>query len=43
MHGDWFVLVDGQSRIRGYYDSTDPAKMDALLSHAELLGRYPGK
>jgi protein SCO1 len=43
MHGDWFVLVDGQSRIRGYYDSTDASKMDQLLAHAELLGRYPGK
>lgn len=43
MHGDWFVLVDQQARIRGYYDSTDASKMDALLSHAEFLGRYPGK
>ena len=43
MHGDWFVLVDGQSRIRGYYDSTDANKMSALLADAEFLGRFPGK
>lgn len=43
MHGDWFVLVDGQSRIRGYYDSTDANKMNALLADAEFLGRFPGK
>lgn len=43
MHGDWFVLVDGQSRIRGYYDSTNAEKMDTLLANAELLARYPGR
>lgn len=43
MHGDWFVLVDGQSRIRGYYDSTDAEKMNTLLANAEILARYPGR
>jgi protein SCO1 len=43
MHGDWFVLVDGQGRIRGYYDTNDPEKLDAVLDHAEILARYPGR
>jgi protein SCO1 len=43
MHGDWFVLVDGKSRIRGYYDSTDNEKLDTLLANAEILARNPGR
>ena len=30
-HSTRFVLIDQQSRIRGYYDSSDPEKMAALL------------
>lgn len=41
MHGDWFVLVDGQGRIRGYYDTNEPAKLDAILRDAEFLARNP--
>lgn len=43
MHGDWFVLVDGKGRIRGYYDTTDPAKLDGVLADAEILARYPDR
>ncbi|MGZ3422259.1 MAG: SCO family protein [Polyangiales bacterium] len=42
MHGDWFVLVDAQGRIRGYYDTDEEGKLDAVLRDAELLARYPG-
>lgn len=42
MHGDWFVLVDQQGRIRGYYDTDVEGKLDAVLDDAELLARHPG-
>ena len=42
MHGDWFVLVDQQGRIRGYYDTDQEGKLDAVLRDAELLARHPG-
>jgi protein SCO1/2 len=41
MHGDWFVLVDGQGRIRGYYDSHVPEKLEAILKDAEFLAKNP--
>jgi protein SCO1/2 len=41
MHGDWFVLVDGKGRIRGYYETKEPGKLETLLADAELLARYP--
>ncbi len=41
MHGDWFVLVDGKGRIRGYYDTTEQEKLDGILADAEILARYP--
>lgn len=34
MHGERFVLVDAQGRIRGFYDADDP---DAILRDARLL------
>lgn len=43
MHGDWFVLVDGKGRIRGYYDTNDSGKLDAVLEHAQILARYPDR
>jgi protein SCO1/2 len=43
MHGDWFVLVDGRGRIRGYYDTNDQAKLDGVLADAEILARYPDR
>jgi protein SCO1/2 len=30
MHGNWFVLVDGEGAIRGYYSSDHPEEMKAL-------------
>jgi protein SCO1/2 len=36
-HGSHFVLVDPQLRIRGYYDATEPGRLDALLRDAGLL------
>ncbi|MGZ6143714.1 MAG: SCO family protein [Myxococcales bacterium] len=34
MHGERFVLVDAQGRIRGFYDADDP---DSILRDARLL------
>jgi len=36
MHGEHFVIVDGQRRIRGYYE-TDPAGMAGLKTALESL------
>lgn len=37
VHGGHFVLVDGALRIRGYYDSNDAARLDALAADARRL------
>ena len=37
VHSPRFVLVDGQARIRGWYDSTDPAEMRRLLADARRI------
>lgn len=37
VHGTRFVLVDGKQRIRGYYDSGDPAALAKLRSDAQAL------
>jgi protein SCO1/2 len=34
VHGGHFVLVDGDLAIRGYYDSEEPARLDALAADA---------
>jgi protein SCO1/2 len=34
LHSAKFVLVDGQSRVRGYYDSDDREALDRLVSDA---------
>ncbi len=34
MHGDWFVLVDTNGQVRGYYDTKDPKRFEALLDDA---------
>ncbi len=39
IHSVRFVLVDPSGAIRGYYDSTDPAHLDRLISDAESLLR----
>jgi cytochrome oxidase Cu insertion factor (SCO1/SenC/PrrC family) len=36
-HSTRFVLVDQKSRIRGYYDSSDPDRMAALVSDVRAL------
>jgi protein SCO1/2 len=36
-HGEYFVLVDAEGRVRGYYDFKDAAALDALLRDAERL------
>jgi len=43
MHGDWFVLVDGKGRIRGYYDTNEKGKLDEILDNAQILARYPDR
>jgi protein SCO1/2 len=36
-HTTRFVLIDGDGRIRGYYDGDDPASLDKLASDAGRL------
>lgn len=36
-HSSHFVLVDGQNRIRGYFDSNDPKALKELSRQARLL------
>ncbi len=37
MHGDWFVLVDKDGVIRGYYDTTVRERFDQILVDAKRL------
>ena len=37
VHSNRFALVDGENRIRGYYDSFDRAEMDRLLDDVRSL------
>lgn len=37
IHTNYFVLVDKQSRIRGYYDGTNPKEVDRLIQEIGLL------
>ena len=40
MHSNRFVLVDQEGSIRGYYDSSEPQKMEQLVKDAiDLAGR----
>jgi len=45
MHGNWFVLVDGDGTIRGYYSTDRPEEMAALTADvvrlASKLPRHP--
>jgi protein SCO1/2 len=41
MHGNWFVLVDAKGKIRGYYLSDDPARVDELVTDAVRLAETP--
>lgn len=36
-HSSRFVLVDKKGKIRGYYEGSDPAKMDQLVRDARAL------
>jgi cytochrome oxidase Cu insertion factor (SCO1/SenC/PrrC family) len=36
-HSSRFVLVDRKSRLRGYYDSSDPAAMEQLRTDIKAL------
>ena len=42
MHGEWLVLVDTTGAIRGYYASSDPERLQALVSDALRLGQLAG-
>jgi len=42
MHSPWFVLVDGQARIRGYYRSEDGKAMHRLRRDVRILLRKKG-
>lgn len=39
LHSTRFVLIDGEARIRGYYDAFDPEALERLVSDAQLLAR----
>jgi len=41
MHGEWFVLVDGEGRVRGFYDSREQRQLDLLLADAQRVFRDP--
>lgn len=38
-HGTHFVLLDSKRTIRGYYQSSDPARIEALLEDAARLAK----
>lgn len=41
IHSEKIILVDGQKRIRGYYDGTDRGEIDRLITEINiLLGKY---
>jgi protein SCO1/2 len=37
MHSEWFSLIDAQGRVRGKYDSTNPAEIKRLAADAAAL------
>jgi protein SCO1/2 len=41
VHGTHYVLLDKQLRIRGYYDSDEPTRLDQLVADAIRLSRGP--
>jgi protein SCO1/2 len=36
-HSGAFVLLDGERRIRGYYDGTNPQAVDTLMADMRFL------
>ncbi len=43
LHSSYFVLVDGQARIRGYYDGSDEKAVAQIARHARALERLGGR
>ncbi len=41
IHGGHFILLDGQRRIRGYYDGTQATQVDKLMEDIEILLTEP--
>jgi protein SCO1/2 len=39
LHTTWFILIDRQARVRGYYDSSDDESLQKLLVDARTLVR----
>jgi protein SCO1/2 len=37
VHQGWFVLVDKQKRIRGYYDGTDEKQVAKMIGDIKIL------
>jgi len=43
MHGNWFVLVDGEGAIRGYYSTDRPEEMTAITADVVRLAEQAGR
>jgi len=41
VHSGYFVLLDKDVHIRGFYDSNDAPRVEAMLGHARWLTRQP--
>jgi protein SCO1 len=41
-HDEHFVLIDAQGKIRGFYDSFVPQRMEDLVRDAAALNSHPG-
>jgi cytochrome oxidase Cu insertion factor (SCO1/SenC/PrrC family) len=39
IHGDWFVLVDRQLRLRGYYSTEEERDLDVVLEDARRVAK----
>jgi cytochrome oxidase Cu insertion factor (SCO1/SenC/PrrC family) len=39
VHGNWFVLVDPQGRLRGYYATDDPGFENTVVNDVGRLER----
>jgi protein SCO1/2 len=37
LHSELFLLIDTKGRIRGFYDGTDKAQVNKLISDIKLL------
>lgn len=41
IHGEWFVLVDAQGRVRGYYSVPERADLEPLVKDVQTLEAQP--